>query len=37
VSRAAKEVVEQERERREEAEARRLKIIEALELLKGVA
>jgi valyl-tRNA synthetase len=37
VSRAAEEVVEQERERREEAEARRLKIIEALERLKGVA
>jgi valyl-tRNA synthetase len=37
VSRAAEEVVEQERERREEAEARRLKIIEALERLKGAA
>jgi valyl-tRNA synthetase len=36
VARAAEEVVEQERERREEAEARRLKIIEALERLKGV-
>jgi valyl-tRNA synthetase len=37
VSRAAEEVVEQERERREEAEARRLKIDEALERLKGAA
>jgi valyl-tRNA synthetase len=37
VSRAAEEVVEQERERREEAEARRLKITEALERLKGIA
>jgi valyl-tRNA synthetase len=37
VSRAAEEVVEQERERREAADARRLKIIEALERLKGVA
>jgi valyl-tRNA synthetase len=37
VSRAAEEVVEQERERREEAEARRLKINEALERLKGAA
>jgi valyl-tRNA synthetase len=37
VSRAADVVVEQERARREEAAARRLKIIEALERLKGVA
>jgi valyl-tRNA synthetase len=37
VSRAAEEVVEQERERREAADARRLKIVEALERLKGVA
>ena len=37
VSRAAAEVVELERERREEAEARRLKINEALERLRGAA
>jgi valyl-tRNA synthetase len=35
VARAAEEVVEGEREKREEAEARRLKIVEALERLKG--
>src|SRR5215211_3832057 len=37
VSRAAEEVVEQERERRAEAEARRVKINEALERLRGAA
>jgi valyl-tRNA synthetase len=37
VARAAEEVVEQERERREEAEGRRAKINEALERLKGAA
>jgi valyl-tRNA synthetase len=35
VKRAPEEVVEGERERREEAQARRLKIVEALERLKG--
>jgi valyl-tRNA synthetase len=35
VARAAEEVVEGEREKREEAVARRLKILEALERLKG--
>jgi valyl-tRNA synthetase len=35
VKRAPEEVVEGERERREEAQARRSKIIEALERLKG--
>ena len=35
VARAAEDVVEGEREKREEAQARRLKIIEALERLKG--
>jgi len=37
IRRAPDEVVESEREKREEAEARRLKIIEALERLKGAA
>jgi valyl-tRNA synthetase len=37
VRRAPKEVVEGEREKREEAQARRAKIIEALERLKGAA
>ena len=35
VARAAEEVVEGEREKREEAQARRQKIVEALERLKG--
>ncbi len=37
VKRAPEEVVEGERERREEAEARRRKIVEALERLKGAS
>ena len=37
VARAPEEVVEGEREKREEAETRRLKIVEALERLKGMA
>ena len=37
VARAPEDVVEGEREKREEAEARRLKINEALERLKGAA
>jgi valyl-tRNA synthetase len=37
LARAPEEVVEGEREKREEAEGRRAKIIEALERLKGVA
>ena len=37
VARAAEEVVEGEREKREEAEQRRAKIIEALERLKSAA
>jgi valyl-tRNA synthetase len=37
VARAAEEVVEGEREKREEAEQRRAKINEALERLKGAA
>src|SRR5713226_2716724 len=37
VRRAPEEVVEGEREKREEAQARRLKIVEALERLKGAA
>ena len=37
VARAPEEVVDQERERREEAEQRRAKIIEALARLKGAA
>jgi valyl-tRNA synthetase len=37
VARAAEEVVEGEREKREEAEQRRAKIVEALERLKGAA
>ena len=37
VERAPEEVVEGEREKREEAETRRLKIDEALERLKGAA
>jgi valyl-tRNA synthetase len=35
VKRAPEEVVEGERERREEAEARRRKVVEALERLQG--
>ena len=35
IKRAPEEVVEGERERRAEAQARRLKILEALERLKG--
>ena len=35
ISRAPEEVVEGEREKREEAQARRVKILEALERLKG--
>jgi valyl-tRNA synthetase len=37
VRRAPEEVVDGEREKREEAETRRLKILEALERLKGAA
>ena len=37
LKRAPEVVVDGEREKREEAEARRLKIIEALERLKGAA
>jgi len=37
VKRAPEEVVEGEREKREEAQARRQKIVEALERLKGAA
>ena len=37
LKRAPEEVVEGEREKRAEAEARRLKIVEALERLKGAA
>ena len=37
LKRAPEEVVDGEREKREEAEERRLKIIEALERLKGAA
>ena len=37
IRRAPEEVVEGEREKREEAEARRAKISEALERLKGAA
>jgi valyl-tRNA synthetase len=37
MARAPEEVVEEEREKREEAEARRSKILEALERLKGAA
>jgi valyl-tRNA synthetase len=36
VKRAPEEVVEGEREKREEAEARRVKIVEALDRLEGV-
>jgi valyl-tRNA synthetase len=36
MARAPEEVVEEQRERREEAEARRVKIVEALERLKGI-
>ena len=35
IARAPEDVVEGEREKRDEAETRRLKIIEALERLKG--
>jgi len=35
IARAPEDVVEGEREKREEAETRRLKIVEALERLKG--
>jgi len=37
MKRAPEEVVDGEREKREEAEGRRLKIVEALERLKGAA
>jgi valyl-tRNA synthetase len=37
VANAAEEVVEGEKEKREEAEARKAKILEALERLKGAA
>ncbi|BCJ90685.1 valine--tRNA ligase [Terrihabitans soli] len=37
LSRAKEEVIEEQRERREEAEARRIKLSDALERLKGVA
>jgi valyl-tRNA synthetase len=37
VANAAEEVVEGEKEKREEAEGRRVKILEALERLKGAA
>jgi valyl-tRNA synthetase len=37
VANAAEEVVEGEKEKREEADARRTKILEALERLKGAA
>ena len=37
LERAPEEVVEGEREKREEAESRRAKILEALERLKGAA
>ena len=37
VQNAAEEIVEGEREKREEAEGRRAKILEALERLKGAA
>ena len=37
MKRAPEEVVEGEREKREEAEDRRAKIVEALERLKGAA
>ena len=37
MARAPEEVVEGEREKREEAEGRRAKILEALERLKGAA
>jgi valyl-tRNA synthetase len=36
LKRAPEEVVEGEREKREEAEARRMKIVEALDRLEGV-
>jgi valyl-tRNA synthetase len=36
MARAPEEIVEEQRERREEAEARRVKIVEALERLKGI-
>jgi valyl-tRNA synthetase len=37
VANAAEEVVEEEREKRQEAEGRKAKILEALERLKGAA
>jgi valyl-tRNA synthetase len=37
VARAPEEVVEEEKEKREEAETRKVKIAEALERLKGAA
>jgi valyl-tRNA synthetase len=37
VSRAPEEVVEEEKEKREEAQARRAKIVEALERLQASA
>jgi valyl-tRNA synthetase len=37
IQNAAEEIVEGEREKREEAEARRSKILEALERLRGAA
>jgi valyl-tRNA synthetase len=37
VANAAEEVVEGEKEKREEAESRRVKILEAMERLKGAA
>jgi len=37
VARAPEEVVEEEKEKREEAQARKQKIFEALERLKGVS
>ena len=37
MARAPEEVVDEQRERREEAEARRAKILEALERLKSAA
>jgi valyl-tRNA synthetase len=37
VSRAPEEVVQEEKEKREEAQARKAKIAEALELLKASA
>jgi valyl-tRNA synthetase len=37
VARAPEEIIEEEKEKREEAEARRAKLAEALERLKGAA